>query len=117
MHPKCQYRLWGAFCKGKIKLAVQSYNWEHHLPRNILSDAIGELTIHKSSKDYPSHIRKVCFWDEKQKRKFTFLTNAMDLSPLQITELYKNRGQIELFFKRLKQHLKIKKFWSNTEMP
>lgn len=33
----------------------------------------------------------VCFWDEKQKRKLTFLTNAMDLSPLQIAELYKNR--------------------------
>jgi IS4 transposase len=39
----------------------------------------------------------------------------MDLSPLQIAELYKNRWQIELFFKWLKQHLKIKKFWGNTE--
>ncbi len=39
----------------------------------------------------------------------------MDLSPYQIAELYKNRWQIELFFKRLKQHLKIKKFWGDTE--
>ena len=39
----------------------------------------------------------------------------MDLSPLQIAELYKNRWQIELFFKWLKQHLKIKKFWGDTE--
>lgn len=52
---------------------------------------------------------------KSKKRKFTFLTNAMDLSPLQIAELYKNRWQIELFFKWLKQHLKIKKFWGNTE--
>ena len=69
----------------------KAINWKRRLPRNILSDTIGELTIYKSSKDYPSHIRKDCFWDEEQKRKFTFLTNAMNLSPLQIAELYKNR--------------------------
>lgn len=101
--------------RAKSNLQFKAINWKRRLPRNILSDAIGELTIYKSSKDYPSHIRKICFWDEEQKRKFTFLTNAMDLSPLQIAELYKNRWQIELFFKWLKQHLKIKKFWGNTE--
>lgn len=101
--------------RAKSNLQFKAIKWKRRLPRNILSDAIGELTIYKSSKDYPSHIRKVCFWDEEQKRKFTFLTNAMDLSPLQIAELYKNRWQIELFFKWLKQHLKIKKFWGNTE--
>lgn len=101
--------------RAKSNLQFKAINWKRRLPRNILSDAIGELTIYKSSKDYPSHIRKVCFWDEEQKRKFTFLTNAMDLSPLQIAELYKKRWQIELFFKWLKQHLKIKKFWGNTE--
>lgn len=42
-------------------------------------------------KDYPTHRRKVCFWDEEQKRKFTFLTNAIDLSPLQIAEHYKKQ--------------------------
>lgn len=103
------------FVRAKSNLQFKAINWKRRLPRNILSDAIGELTIYKSSKDYPSHIRKVCFRDKEQKRKFTFLTNAMDLSPLQIAELYKNRWQIELFFKWLKQHLKIKKFWGNTE--
>ncbi len=44
-----------------------------------------------------------------------FLTNAMDLTAQQIADLYKNRWQIELFFKWLKQHLKIKKFWGTTE--
>ena len=44
-----------------------------------------------------------------------FLTNAMDLTALQIADLYKNRWQIELFFKWLKQHLKIKRFWGTTE--
>ena len=55
------------------------------------------------------------YWDKEQKRQFIFLTNAMELSPLQVAELYKNRWQVELFFKWFKQHLKIKKFWGNTE--
>lgn len=80
----------------------KAINWKRRLPRNILSDAIGELSIYKSTKDYPTHRRKVCFWDEEQKRKFTFLTNAIDLSPLQIAEHYKNKWRIELFFKWLK---------------
>ena len=60
-------------------------------------------------------MRLVRFYDEEQGREFMFLTNAMDLTALQVAELYKNRWQIELFFKWLKQHLKIKKFWGTTE--
>ena len=48
-------------------------------------------------------------------REFLFLTNAMELKAQQIANLYKNRWHIELFFKWLKQHLKIKKFWGTTE--
>ena len=55
------------------------------------------------------------FFDEEQGREFMFLTNAMELTALQVADLYKNRWQIELFFKWLKQHLKIKKFWGTTE--
>lgn len=44
-----------------------------------------------------------------------FLTNATHISALQVADLYKNRWQVELFFKWLKQHLKIKKFWGETE--
>lgn len=80
-----------------------------------MSDAIGELTVYNSSKAYPDLIRKVCYWDKEQKRRVTFLTNAMELSPLQVAELYKNRWQVELFFRWFKQHLKIKKFWGDTE--
>ena len=50
-----------------------------------------------------------------QGRGFLFLTNAMELTALQIADLYKNRWHIELFFKWLKQHLKIKKLWGTTE--
>lgn len=57
----------------------------------------------------------VCYWDEEQGREFVFLTNAMNLSALEIANPYRNRWQVELFFKWLKQHLKIKKFWGTTE--
>lgn len=64
---------------------------------------------------YPEPIRLVKYWDEEQKREFIFITNAMHISALQVAELYKNRWQVELFFKWLKQHLKIKRFWGTTE--
>ena len=77
----------------------------------------GQITMGK----YPDKIRRVIYWDEENKRKFIFFTNAfaederLDISPMMVAELYHNRWQIELFFKWLKQHLKIKKFWGNTE--
>ena len=58
---------------------------------------------------YPEKIRCIVYWDDEQKRKFIFFTNALDISPMMVAELYRNRWQIELFFKWLKQHLKIKK--------
>ena len=57
----------------------------------------------------------VRYWDEEQGREFVFLTNAMNLSALEIANLYRSRWQVELFFKWLKQHLKIKKFGGTTE--
>ena len=54
-------------------------------------------------------------YDEEDDREFTFLTNAKQLSALDVANLYKKRWLIELFFKWLKQHLKIKKFWGTTE--
>ncbi|ERI88503.1 transposase, IS4 family [Bacteroides pyogenes F0041] len=89
--------------------------WRRRMPKNVLSDSEGILTVYKSSKDYPIKIRKVEYWDEEQNRQFVFLTNAFDLTALQVALLYKNRWQVELFFKWLKQHLKIKKFWGTSE--
>ena len=71
----------------------------------------GQLTSAK----YPDKIRRVIYWDDVNKRKFIFFTNALDISPMMVAELYHQRWQIELFFKWLKQHLKIKKFWGETE--
>ena len=101
--------------RAKNNLQFKAKQWKRRLPKKVLSHAVGELTVYYSAKFYPRLIRKVSYWDEEQKRQFTFLTNAMELSPLQVADLYKNRWQVELFFKWLKQHLKIKKFWGSTE--
>ena len=101
--------------RAKTNLQYRCVRWKRRLSKNILTDAEIELTVYKSVKDYPEHLRLVRFYDEEQNREFMFLTNAMDLTAQQIADLYKNRWQIELFFKWLKQHLKIKKFWGTTE--
>ena len=101
--------------RAKSNLQYKCVRWKRRLPKNILTDAEIELTVCKSRKDYPENLRLVRYYDEEQDREFMFLTNAMDLTAQQVADLYKNRWQIELFFKWLKQHLKIKKFWSTTE--
>lgn len=78
-------------------------------------DQIGKLKGFYVSKDYPEKLRKVKYYDEEMKRSFVFLTNNMSLKAEEIALLYKNRWQIELFFKWIKQHLKVKSFWGNTE--
>jgi len=101
--------------RAKSNLQYKCVKWKRRLPKNILTDAEIELVVYKSRKDYPENLRLVRYYDEEQGREFMFLTNAMDLTAQHIADLYKNRWQIELFFKWLKQHLKIKKFWGTTE--
>ena len=81
----------------------------------VQSDQIGRLTGFYVSKNYPDKFRKVKYYDSEMNRTFVFLTNNMALSAQHIALLYKNRWQIELFFKWIKQHLKIKSFWGNSE--
>jgi hypothetical protein len=78
-------------------------------------DQVGKLTGFYVSKQYPCKLRKVTFYDQDSNRNFVFLSNNMDLSAEQIALLYKNRWQVELFFKWIKQHLKIKSFWGTSE--
>ena len=101
--------------RAKTNLQYKCVRWKRRTPKNILTDAEIVLTVYKSRKDYPENLRLVRYYDEEQDREFMFLTNAMDLTAPQIADLYKNRWQIELFFKWLKRHLKIKKFWGTTE--
>ena len=101
--------------RAKKNLQYKFIKWKRRLPKNVLSDVTIELIGFYPKQYYPEQFRLVRYWDEEQKREFVFLTNAMHISALQVAELYKNRWQVELFFKWLKQHLKIKKFWGTTE--
>jgi hypothetical protein len=107
----------GAFfvVRAKKNIQFKPIKWKRRLPRNVLSDVTIELTGFYPKQYYPEQLRLVRYWDDQQKRELVFLTNAMHISALQIAELYKNRWHVELFFKWLKQHLKIKKFWGTTE--
>jgi transposase len=78
-------------------------------------DHTGELKGFYSFKQYPEKIRRIRYYDEEQNRTFIFLTNNLYLSPEDIASLYKHRWKVELFFKWIKQHLKIKSFWGTTE--
>ena len=101
--------------RAKKNLQYKCCRWRRRLPKNILTDAVIEFTEYNSYRKYPEKLRLVKFYDEEQDREFAFLTNAFHLTASEIANLYKNRWQIELFFKWLKQHLKIKKFWGTTE--
>jgi hypothetical protein len=78
-------------------------------------DQTGYLKGFYSLQGYPEKIRRIKFHDEEQNRTFVFLTNNMLLKPEQIAALYKHRWKVELFFKWIKQHLKITAFWGRTE--
>ena len=66
---------------------------------------------HYDSKDYPVKMRKIKFKDEQTEKEFIFLTNNFKLKATDSKQLYKHRWKIELFFKWIKQHLKMKSFW------
>jgi hypothetical protein len=73
------------------------------------------LTVPKASKDYPQHLRRIKFYDAEHDKHLVFLTNNFDLPALTIAQLYRCRWQVELFFKWIKQHLRIKRFYGTTE--
>ena len=73
------------------------------------------LTAPKARKDYPQHLRRIKFHDAEHDKDLVFLTNNFDLPALTIAQLYRCRWQVELFFKWIKQHLRIKRFYGTTE--
>lgn len=100
--------------KSNLKF-TRMYSNKVNKENGVKVDQIGKLTGFYVSKDYPDKIRRIKFYDSESKRNFTFLTNNTDLTAEQITLLYKNRWQVELFFKWIKQHLKVKSFWGISE--
>jgi hypothetical protein len=79
------------------------------------SDQVISLTAFYAVKDYPDKLRRVRFYDVKEKRALVFLSNHFALPALIITQLYEQRWQVELFFKWLKQHLRIKAFYGRSD--
>lgn len=81
----------------------------------ILCDQYIRLNNYYAAKDYPEQLRRIKFYDAENNRTLVFLTNNFQLKATDIAQLYKHRWKIELFFKWIKQHLKIKSFWGRTE--
>ncbi len=83
--------------------------------RNILSDELIKFTGYKASKDCPILLRRIAVWDAENQKEIILLTNHYDFGSTTISAIYKDRWQIELFFKAIKQNLRIKTFVGTTE--
>ena len=81
----------------------------------VIADQTIALDGHYTKQDYPAHLRRVRFRDPKTGKTLVFLTNMTARSALTICDLYKSRWQVELFFKWIKQHLRIKVFYGTSE--
>jgi hypothetical protein len=83
--------------------------------KGVLCDQTIMLNGYYAAKDYPEKIRRIKFYDAETGKALIFLTNNSHLTAIEIAQLYKHRWKIELFFKWIKQHLKIKSFWGHSE--
>ena len=108
----------GAFFVTRAKSntrATRRYSNPVDKTTGVLSDQIVHLTGKGVAGKYPDILRRVKYRDEETQKVYVFLTNNMTISASSVALLYKNRWQIELFFKWIKQHLKIKVFWGHSE--
>ena len=81
----------------------------------LISDHLVRLATRESRRDYPDRLRRVRYVDPDTQKRLVFLTNNFTLPALTIAQLYKARWQVELFFKWIKQHLRIKAFYGTSE--
>jgi IS4 transposase len=81
----------------------------------IICDQTIALDGHYTSQHYPEHLRRIRFRDTETRKTLVFLTNQFGLPATTICALYKSRWQVELFFKWIKQHLRIKRFFGTSE--
>lgn len=107
-----------AFFVTRAKANMQ-YNRRYSHPVNketgLRCDQTITLTGFYTGKHYPDVLRRIKFYDVQTQKTFVFLTNNFSLPPLTITQLYRSRWQVELFFKWIKQHLRIKSFYGTSE--
>lgn len=80
----------------------------------IRADQVVQLVTQKSKKAYPERIRRVSYFDKERKKRLFFITNNFDISAKHVADIYKQRWQVELFFKWVKQHLRLKSFYGTS---
>jgi len=80
----------------------------------VRADQIITLKTMKSRKGYPEQLRRVSYVDKERNKRLVFLTNNLDISAKMVADVYKQRWQVELFFKWIKQHLRIKSFYGTS---
>ena len=103
-----------------ITRSKDKMNWRRvkTLPSDKANGVLSDQSIlwnhHYASKDYPEKIRRIKFYDQAANKVLVFLTNNFDIKAIEVATLYKHRWKIELFFKWIKQHLKIKSFWGQS---
>ena len=91
------------------------YSQQADKANGIQCDQIGLLKGCSSRKSFPDKLRRIKYFDQQTQKQLVFITNNMTLSAKTISELYRSRWQVELFFKWIKQHLRIKAFYGRTE--
>jgi hypothetical protein len=103
--------------RAKVTMAymVVEYNYNIDESTGLRGDKTIKLSGHKSKKLYPEILRMVEYYDEDKDVLLVFLTNNLEVSALEVARLYRNRWQIEVFFKWIKQNLTIKKLWGQSE--
>lgn len=98
--------------RAKDNLAfVRVYSHPVDRSTGLICDQHFRLKNFYAAKDYPKHLRRIKYHGKELDKTFVFLTNHFEAKAIEIALLYKYRWQIELFFKWIKQHLKIKVFW------
>jgi hypothetical protein len=102
--------------RAKINLACRRiYSTKVDRQCGLRCDQTIKLTTYYSHKAYPEKLRRVKYFDKEQGKTYVFLTNNFEITAAEVALLYKHRWKIELFFKWIKQHLKIKSFWGESE--
>jgi len=109
----------GAYFVTRAKVAlnytVTGCNFNIDEKSGLRSDKTIKLNVIKSKRLYPQMLRLVEYYDDEKDIDLTFLTNNFEVSALEIAHLYRNRWQIEVFFKWIKQNLTLKKLWGHSE--
>jgi IS4 transposase len=72
------------------------------------------LKGHYAARDYPDYLRRIKYYNKEHEVTYVYLTNQFDAKPMEIATLYLNRWKVEIFFKWVKQHLRIKRFWGES---